>query len=226
MAIFKLCYGDEEADVEFSDGELTVLEEFLQISRRIEECPVVQMGMPFGFKIAFEEGGSVSVTVSLPEWSLVELYLYRLRPIILKKDHTNFDKVCRILSRKCYISRIVKAISEERKLYRGANIYHTLRFSSNVGGMDILLTSEEALHDYLNGLAEYHNSERERQNFERLCGILPVEFGRTLCFWLLQEKGGAILRIAEFVREIIDLYRGVTTPRIRAELLAFKLGGA
>ena len=165
-------------------------------------------------------------TVSLPEWFLVELYLYRLRPIILKKDRTNFDKVCRILSHKCHISSIVKAISEERKLYRGENIYHTMRLSSNVGGRDILLTGEEALHNYLNGLAEYHNSERERQNFERMCGILPVEFGRALCLWLLQEKGGAILRIAEFVREIIDLYRGVATPRIRAELLGFKVGGA
>jgi hypothetical protein len=28
------------------------------------------------------------------------VYLYRLRPILLKKDSTNFDKVCRILSRK------------------------------------------------------------------------------------------------------------------------------
>jgi len=226
MAIFNFHYGDEEADIEFSDRELTVLEEFLKLARRIEECPVVQMGMPFGFRLAFEEGGSISVSVTLPEWSLVELYLCRLRPIILKKDRTNFDKVCRILSSKCRIPMILKAISDERKLYRGANIDHTLRLSSNVGGRDILLTSDEALHSYLNGLAEYHNSEIERQNFERMCGMLPVEFGRALCLWLLQEKGGAILRIAEFVRGFIDLYMGVATPRIRAELLKFGVSGA
>jgi hypothetical protein len=225
MAIFKMCYGDEEADIEFSDEELSILKEFVQLARKIEECPVVQMGMPFGFKIAFEEGGSVSVTVSLPEWSLVQLYLYRMRSIILDKDRTNFYKVCRILSSKCHIPEILKAISEERKLYQGENIYNTLRFSSNVGGRDILLTSGQVLHDYLNGMTEYHSFERERKNFERVCGMLPIEFGRALCLWLLQEKGGATLRIAEFVRSIIDVYRGVTTPPIRAELLAFKVGG-
>jgi hypothetical protein len=29
--------------------------------------------------------------------------------------------------------------------------------------------------------------------------------------WLLQEKGRAILRMAEFVRGIIDTYRGIRT---------------
>jgi hypothetical protein len=81
MAIFKLCYGDEEeeADVEFSDGELMVLEEFLQLARRVEECPVVQMGMPFGFKIAFEEGGNVSVGVREHHAPLRMLYSPWLR---------------------------------------------------------------------------------------------------------------------------------------------------
>ena len=68
---------------------------------------------------------------------LVELYLYRLRPIILKKDRTNFDKVCRILSRKFTFPAIAKGISEERKLYRGANIENTLKISSNVDGAQV-----------------------------------------------------------------------------------------
>jgi transposase len=33
----------------------------------------------------------------MPQSSLVELYMHQLRPIILKKDRTNFDKVCRLL---------------------------------------------------------------------------------------------------------------------------------
>jgi hypothetical protein len=127
-------YGDEQAEVEFSEEELAILEEFLLHARRIEAFPIVQMGMPFAFSIAWAESVGASVTVSLPEVSLLELYLHRLRPIILKKDRTNFDKVCRILSRQFMHPAIAKAISEERKLYRGAKIEHTLKISANVGG--------------------------------------------------------------------------------------------
>jgi hypothetical protein len=98
--------------VEFSE-EMTILERFLQHARRIEACPVVRMRMPFSFRIGSEENGPTSVTVSLPEWLLVELYLYRLRPIILKKVRTNFDKVCRILSRQFTLPAIANAISEK-----------------------------------------------------------------------------------------------------------------
>ena len=78
-------YGDEEAEVEGSEEEITILERFLWHARRIEACPVVQMGMPFSFRIGWEQNDPNSVTVSFPEWSLVELHLYRLRPLILKK---------------------------------------------------------------------------------------------------------------------------------------------
>jgi hypothetical protein len=224
MATLRLQYGDEEAEVEFSEEEMTILERFLRHARRIEACPVVQMGMPFSFRIGWEENGPTSVTVSLPEWSLVELYLYRLRPILLKKERTNFDKVCGILSRKFTLPAIANAIGEERKLYRGANIEATLKISSNVDGTDVLLTSDTVLNDYLYGLAEYHDDERRRKNFECLYVMFPTELGQALCLWLLQEKGGAILRMAEFVRGIVDTYRGVTTQPIRADLLAFKVG--
>ena len=223
MVTFRMQYGDEEAEVECSEEEMTILERFLWHARRIEACPLVQMGMPFSFRIGWEQNGPTSVTVSLPEWSLVELYLYRLRPIILKKDRTNFDKVCRILSRKFTFPAIAKGISEERKLYRGANIENTLKISSNVDGTDVLLTSDTVLMDYLYGLAEYHDDEKHRKNFERLYVMFPTELGQALCLWLLQEKGGAILRIAEFIRGIIDTYRGITTQPIRADLLAFRV---
>lgn len=223
MVTFRMQYGDEEAEVECSEEEMTILERFLWHARRIEACPLVQMGMPFSFRIGWEQNGPTAVTVFLPEWSLVELYLYRLRPIILKKDRTNFDKVCRILSRKFTFPIIVKGISEERKLYRGANIENTLKISSNVDGTDVLLTSDTVLMDYLYGLAEYHDDEKHRKNFERLYVMFPTELGQALCLWLLQEKGGAILRIAEFIRGIIDTYRGITTQPIRADLLAFRV---
>ena len=132
---------------------------------------------------------------------------------------------CRILTRKIHLPGFQQDISNERNLYRGANITNLLCLSAIVGGRKILLTSNEVLHNYLYGLAEYHSYEMQRANFERACGILPIEFGRALCLWLAQEKGGAILRIADFVRGIIDSYKGVTTPPIRAELLAFKVGG-
>jgi hypothetical protein len=151
------------------------------------------------------------------------VYLYRLRPILLKKDSTNFDKVCRILSRTVTLPAIAKAISEERKLYEGANIEATLKISSNADGTDVLLTSNTVLLDYLYGFAEYHDHENRRKNFERLYVMLPTELGQALCLWLRQEKGGAILRMAEFVRGIIDSYRGVTTQPICAALLAFKV---
>jgi hypothetical protein len=225
MVTFRLQSEDEEAEVEFSEEELATFEEFLLHARRIEACPVVQMGMPFSFSIACAENADASVTVSLPEVSLVELYLHRLRPIILKKDRTHFYKVCNILSRHFTHPAIAKAISEERKLHRGAKIEHTLKISASVGGRDVLLTSDEVLHDYLNGLPEgYHSHQRERRNFERLHAMFSTELGRALCLWLLQEKGGAILRLAEFVRGIIDAYTGIPTQPIRVDLLTFKVG--
>ena len=66
-----------------------------------------------------------------------------------------------------------------------------LKISSNVDGTDVFLTSDTVLNDYLYGLAEYHDDERRRKNFERLYVMFPTELGQALCLWFLQEKGGA-----------------------------------
>ena len=51
-------YGDEQAEVEFSEEELAIVEEFLLHARRIDACPIVQMEMPFAFSIASIGAGS------------------------------------------------------------------------------------------------------------------------------------------------------------------------
>jgi hypothetical protein len=67
-------YGDEQAEVEFSEEELAILEEFLLHARRIDACPIVQMRMPFAFSIAWAESAGASATVSLPEVSLIKVH--------------------------------------------------------------------------------------------------------------------------------------------------------
>jgi hypothetical protein len=222
MILFKAFFdgSDQNTEIAFSKGELNILEKFLQQARYIESTSLVQMGMPISCKIHFEQDKNTSVSVTLPDWELVETYLHRLRPIILQDEETNFFKICKLLKRRIELPRIRKAVDEEIELYQGANINSTVRLSIN----DELITCERVLQDYLNGF-EFHRDNERRGKIDRLIQFLPLEYLRAYWFWLLQEKGGAILRIAECVRIIIDAYKKTESPKIRTHLLAFNLKG-
>jgi len=212
-----LIYEDplEESTFQLSEVDKSLLENFLQFARKIESSKIVKIGMPFSFNSNHKQGEEATVIFTLPDWEYVESYIHRLRPIILQNEKTNFYKICNLLAHKIEIPRIRKAIKEEKMLFQGEGINGIMKVKLN----DQIITSEDMLQKYLNAF-EFHKDEDKRQEIKKLNEAMPLETMKVFIFWLLQEKGGAILRIAEFVRKIIDTINGIESEPIKAELLA------
>jgi len=213
----KLFFDDPEENVsiQFSKQELSLLENFLECARKIESSKIVQLGMPFSFNIQHEQGKDATVTFTLPDWQFVESYLHRLRPVILQKEKTNFYKICDLLSRRIELPRVRKAIKEEKQLYQGTGIHSIMKFSIN----NELIASEDMLQKYLNAF-EFHRDDAKRESLEKFNAAFPLEAMKVFLFWLLQEKGGSILRVSEFVRKIVDTANSRQSEPLKAYLLA------
>ena len=205
----------EQIEVGFREEDVQLLEEFIAQARRVEQCSLAQSRMPSALKIELNQRSDSYASVTLPNWEHVEVFLHRMRPIILKNERTNFYKICNILSRNIPLSRAREQVKEERELYEGARIHGVVQVYSQ----EELLTSDRVLQDYLNGF-EYHRDKDRQERLARLNGFLPLEAQRVLWYWLLLEKGASAIRVAEWTRHLCDAIRETETPPLNVGLLA------
>lgn len=205
----------EKVEISLSDDDLQVLEEFVDHARKLEQCSLVQSGMFFSFNFQFNENLGAKSEIAIPDWELVEVYLHRIRPIILTNERTYFFRVCKLIKKNISLPKAQQQVAKEMQLYRGEKIHQIVQIYSN----GELLTCEEIFQDYLNGF-EYHRDKDRRDNLEKLNWLLPIESTRVLWYWLLQEKGASIIRVAEWIRRLSDVVRQRETNPLNIHLLS------
>jgi hypothetical protein len=210
-----LNYNNEEIKVSFEESEIKILEDFLSCAREIESCKIVQITMPFNFKWFWDnQSKKITSELKIPDWELMQAYLHRLRPIVLQKEKTYFLKICKILKRGFESPILRKMIDEEIMLYKGAKIESIQKIKINERN----LISEEMFKEYINAF-EYHRDDSFREKLNKIDEVINTKF---IFYWLSQEKGGSILRVAEFVRPLIDFLKGVKSKPINTNLLSFR----
>jgi hypothetical protein len=208
---YKLHIRIEETDTTISlegtlgDAEWELLEEFLACVDEMVKTRLVKDNMVSSLRLEGDESGIVRVAVKLPPWEDVQAFLHVFRPILLKKEATNFYKVCNLISREFSHSYFRGLVARQREMYNGKRLQEQFEIKSN----DVLLNSEEVLQQWLNSY-EFHHDKNKKTVIDSLHQLLPLEASKAIFLSLLTEKARAAINIGLIVRVILGKQKQVT----------------
>lgn len=188
---------EEQISGEIDETDFQVLEEFILYANELIETKLVKSGMQFNLKISWEQDSAMKVTSELPPWEDVIVFLYKIRPILLQRDRTNFNRVVNILSKNLDNAKLRSYLSELRKIYSGKRMQEVIKISSNAE----IINSEKVLLDWLNA-EEYHRDKDKKAHIDDLYKAFPENASKTIFLNLLRDKTLAIHRLAVICRVV------------------------
>ena len=186
---YKLIIQIEETDATISlegtlgDAEWELLRECMACVDEMSKTRLVKDNMASSLRLEGDESGLVRVAVKLPPWEDVQAFLHVLRPILLKKEATNFYKVCNLISKEFNHPYFRGLIVVQREMYNGKRLQEQFEITSN----DVLLNSEEVLQQWLNAY-EFHRDKKKKSFIDSLHQLLPLEASKAIFLSLLTEK--------------------------------------
>jgi len=175
------------------------LDRYSIYAKELLEISLVQKGTFTNLKIDWRRGKEVSYSSYLPPEEEIIVLMHKIRPFILKKEQTHFNKIINILSKKIKDNEFLKLIKLEKDIFSGKNMRESFEFILNKE----IINSEKILIKWLNAY-EYHKDEDKQAELERMHKIIPLEFTRGVIIMMLQEKIKAILNLSGFVNVILS----------------------
>src|SRR5216684_1504351 len=104
------------------DEAARLLEEFLECVDEIANTRLVKGNMRSSLQLQGDESGTVRVAVKLPPWEDVQAFLHVFRPVLLKKEGTNFYKICNLISKEFTHPYFRGLIAHQREMYNGKRL--------------------------------------------------------------------------------------------------------
>jgi hypothetical protein len=186
-------------EVELSDDEISALEAFVAEADQVWNTDFIHARERGAFTIKGDaESDQVTLSVTLPDWNQVTVFLHKLRPLLLKDEKTNFYKIRNLLAKKLDNPHFRNLLTQYHQLYSGKKAQSEVQIKSN----EILLNSEDTLLDWLNSY-EFHRNEDKRKFIESLHQMLPLHVSKVIFLRLLLDKAEAIHRLADFIRVLL-----------------------
>jgi hypothetical protein len=206
---------EEIADLEFTDEAWEILEDFAKYAAEMEGNSLIKEGIPSSLHVSWTSGEGLRVETKLPTDEQIDAMLMKLRPFLLKKEGTNFNKISTIISQATTSQRVRKHLEALRFLYSGGRL-HSL-FVAGASSNDVpegkIINSEDMLQLWLNGY-RFHKDKDKQKIVDAMHGIMPPESSVALFLFLITDKVGAILAL----RRMVNLFVG-QSEQIFAEIL-------
>ncbi|HEX3131407.1 MAG TPA: hypothetical protein VH394_28980 [Thermoanaerobaculia bacterium] len=207
---------DEEiVDLEFTDEEWEILEDFAKYAAEMENNSLIKEGIPSALHVNWTLGEGLTVETKLPTDEQIDAMLMKLRPFLLENEQTNFNDVWNIISKATPNQRVRKHLKALRFLYSGGRLQSL--FVAGASSNDVpegkIINSEEMLHLWLNG-CRFHKNKDKQKIIDAMHGIMPPESSIALFLFLITDKVGAILAL----KRMISLFTG-ESEQIFAEML-------
>ena len=186
-------------EVELSDYEICLLEAFIEEADEVWNTDFIHAPERGSITMKGDaESDQVTISVSLPDWNQVIVFLHKLRPLLLKDEKTNFYKIRNLLGMKLDNAHCRNLLAQYKQLYSGKKSQAQVQIKSN----EVLLNSEDTLLDWLNSY-EFHRNEDKRKFIESLHQMLPLDVSKVIFRRLLLDKAEAIHRLADFIRVLL-----------------------
>lgn len=178
----------------FEDKEWKALLDFVQYANDLQSIQLIREGGKVTLNISNNVDSGMSYSVELPPEDQLLALLHRIRPFILQSEPTNFNRVCKYISRRFDDKSIRNFLKSLCERYSGKRMQTIVQVESN----KVLINSEETLLKWLNA-NEYHKDHDKQAELKSLHQIVPLEASRTFFVMMLYEKIEVIFILANFI---------------------------
>lgn len=189
----------ETVSATFDSSEIDVLLRYVEFVDRVRSSTLLQHGMPSITNISWntEEG----MKFTCPSYDDNDLYalLHVLRPLILSKEATSFERVAGILGKRFKSESFRSHLKLQRTIFEDGELKLFMQISMN----DQPLLADSTLKLWLNG-EQYHTDEEKEATWREIKRALTVENTRALVITQLQAKVKALFNLQYIARLVLE----------------------
>lgn len=183
----------------FDESDIDLLRRFSTLVGRVRETKLLQRGMPAITNIEWKAGEEMKWTCPPYENGELHELLHVLRPLILFKEATSFDRITGMLGKKFDSEKFRGHLKLQRTIFEDGELKLYMQISVN----DQPLLDGETLKLWLNG-EQYHTDEEKAATWKEIEKALTVENARALIITQLQAKVKALFNVQYIVNLIIE----------------------
>jgi len=184
----------------FENDEWRVLLDFAEYATDLNKLDLVRLGGPAELQITYRSGEPMLFRTTLPPDDQLFALMHRLRPLILEKEATYFNRIANTLARRIDNDQFREQMQRLRSTFSLTK--HQSMFQIIVNG-DFVINSEKALQTWLNGF-EFHRFRDKRDTMEEVFVMFPENASKTMFVMLLIDKLRAIQALAGYVMVITN----------------------
>lgn len=180
----------EEVSGTFDDLEIDLLRRFVGFVDRVGETKLLQRGMPAITNMTWKFAEEVKWTCAHYENAELHELLHVLRPLILPREATSFERVTGMLGKKFDSELFRGHLKLQRTIFEDGELKLYMQISIN----DTRLLDDATLKLWLNG-EQYHTDEEKAATWKKIESALTVENTRALVITQLQAKVKALFNV-------------------------------
>lgn len=188
----------EEVSGTFDDSEIDLLRRFSAFVDRVRKTKLLQRGMPSITNIEWKASEGMKWTC--PPYDNGELHelLHVLRPLILSREVTSFERITGMLGKKFQSEKFRGHLKLQRTIFEDGELKLYMQISLN----DQPLLDDATLKLWLNG-EQYHTDDEKAATWKEIENALTVENTRALVITQLQAKVKALFNVQYIVNLIL-----------------------
>lgn len=180
----------EATTATFDTPEIELIRRYAGFVDRVRETKLLQRGMPSITNMSWkpEEG----MKWSCPPYENAELHelLHVLRPLILSKEATSFERIAGLLGKKFDSEKFRRYIKLQRSIFKDGELKLYMQISLD----DQPLLDDATLSLWLNG-EQYHTDDEKAASWNEIEKALTTENARALVITQLQAKVKALFNV-------------------------------
>lgn len=180
----------DSVTAQFNESEIALLRRYVELVDRLLETKLVQRGIPAITNMSWMPEDGMKWTCAPYEDSELYELLHVLRPLILSREPTSFERVVGLLGRRFDHEKFRAHLKLKRTVFEDGELKLFLQIQ--VG--DHPLLEDSTLRLWLNG-EQYHTDEKKAAAWREIEAALTVENARALVITQLQAKVKALVDI-------------------------------
>jgi hypothetical protein len=189
----------ETVSATFEASEIDVLRRYVEFVDRVRETTLLRRGMPAISNMSWkpEEG----MKWACPSYENSELHelLHVLRPLILSKEATSFERIAGMLGKKFASDNFRGHLKLQRTIFEDGELKLYMQISLN----DQPLLADSTLKLWLNG-EQYHTDEEKAVTWKEIEDALTIENTRALVITQLQAKVKALFNLQYIATLVLE----------------------
>jgi len=180
----------ETVSANFDEPEIDLLRRYVEFVHRLRETRLLQRGIPAITNMDWKQGEGMKWTCAPYENSELHELLHVLRPLILSKEATSFERITGMLGKKFDNKKFRSYLKLQRTIFEDGELMLFMQISLN----DQPLLNDATLKLWLNG-EQYHTEEEKAATWKKIEKALTIENTRALVITQLQAKVKALFNV-------------------------------